>query len=231
MAPSFEQNCWDEKLPLLIMAYRTAEHESTGYTPAKVMTGRELRLPGDVATGVPFDEQEAIVPEYVKSLKHTLTEVHDHVRDNLKIASGAMKLRCDAKASQETFSPGDQVWLYNPQRKKGQCAKLSSAWEGAYSVVDRLSDVTYRIQKKGATRCKVVHFNRLWKDQGPPKCSWTKNAEERKSDVLEPDADQVGQESPSSPEHEAAAVGNQSDSGRRISSRVRRRPDRYGEWA
>ena len=42
------QRDWDEHIPYLMLAYRSAIHESTGCTPAKVMFGRDLRLPVDL---------------------------------------------------------------------------------------------------------------------------------------------------------------------------------------
>ena len=39
------------------MAYRSAEHETTGYTPARLMLGWEIRLPLDVVTGHQADEE------------------------------------------------------------------------------------------------------------------------------------------------------------------------------
>ncbi|XP_076383913.1 uncharacterized protein LOC143261229 [Megalopta genalis] len=38
----------------------------------------------------------------------------------------------------------EKVWLYQPQRTKGKCPKLQSAWEGPYVVQDRLNDIMYR---------------------------------------------------------------------------------------
>lgn len=46
------QTRWNCKLPLLLMAYRSAEHEATTYTPARLMLVKELRLPMDVVTGI-----------------------------------------------------------------------------------------------------------------------------------------------------------------------------------
>ena len=40
---------------------------------------------------------------------------------------------------------GDFIWLYNPAKKKGVSPKLTSKWEGPYLVVNKLSDVNYRI--------------------------------------------------------------------------------------
>ena len=40
------QTQWDRKLPLLFMAYRSAEHEVTGYTPARLMLAGRLAFQG-----------------------------------------------------------------------------------------------------------------------------------------------------------------------------------------
>ncbi len=42
------QRDWDEYVPYLLMAYRTAVHESTKTTPAKLMMGHEIRIPIDL---------------------------------------------------------------------------------------------------------------------------------------------------------------------------------------
>ena len=47
------QKDWDQHISLLQMAYRTAMHEFTGLTPAKLMVGRELRVPLDLLMGTP----------------------------------------------------------------------------------------------------------------------------------------------------------------------------------
>ena len=40
---------WDRHLPLLIMSYRSAVHETKKFTPAILMFGRELRVPLDLS--------------------------------------------------------------------------------------------------------------------------------------------------------------------------------------
>ena len=166
------QDEWDEKLPMLLMAYRSAEHETTAYTPAQMMTGREMHLPIDLITDAPSpDGKNDSCQEYVRELKTRLEEVHKQVRSHLRLKSDAMKLRYDAKASQSVFHPGDKVWLFNPRRKKGLCPKLMSDWEGGYVIISRLSDVTYRI-RTARGKAKVVHINRLWKQAEPPHFTW-----------------------------------------------------------
>ena len=41
---------WHELLPFVMHAYRTGVHESTGYSPYRLMMGEECSLPQDVTT-------------------------------------------------------------------------------------------------------------------------------------------------------------------------------------
>ncbi|KAK3885216.1 hypothetical protein Pcinc_010560 [Petrolisthes cinctipes] len=162
------QSEWDEKLPALLMAYRSAAHESTGYTPAKLMLGHELCLPVDVLMGRPSGEElPTDTSSYTKHLQERLAEVHHQVRKSLRFSGEVMKSRYDAKANEVNFQAGDNVWFYNPQRKKGQSPKLQSPWDGTYTVLDSLSDVTYLIRRSRKSRPMVVHVNRLWQYHGP----------------------------------------------------------------
>ncbi|PIK38531.1 hypothetical protein BSL78_24624 [Apostichopus japonicus] len=44
---SRNQKDWDTWLPYTMMAYRSAQHESTGFSPAELMFGRSIGLPLD----------------------------------------------------------------------------------------------------------------------------------------------------------------------------------------
>ena len=58
------QTDWDFHIPFLLMAYRSAVHDTTKCTPAELMFGRNLRLPIDLLYGRPEDEYIADT-EYV----------------------------------------------------------------------------------------------------------------------------------------------------------------------
>ncbi|GFX07204.1 retrovirus-related Pol polyprotein from transposon 412 [Trichonephila clavipes] len=45
---SSNQKDWDKKLPFFLLAYRSAVHETTGYSPSQMLFGRDLRLPADL---------------------------------------------------------------------------------------------------------------------------------------------------------------------------------------
>ncbi|KAF8791291.1 Transposon Ty3-G Gag-Pol polyprotein like [Argiope bruennichi] len=151
---------WDKKLPLFLLAYRSAVHETTGYSPSQMLFGRDLRLPADLLFSRSLDAPLA-PEEYVKNLRTRMEEVHHLARDRIGMASEKMKTRYDARATGHNFHVGDQVWLWNPKRRKGLSPKLQTNWEGPYTVLKRLNDVVVRIQKSPHSKPKVIHCNKL----------------------------------------------------------------------
>ncbi|UYV85033.1 hypothetical protein LAZ67_X004344, partial [Cordylochernes scorpioides] len=137
------QRDWDVKLPPFLMAYRAAIHETTGQTPAKIMFGRELRLPCDLEFGSP-GEPLAEVTDYVNNLRSILLETHELVRAKIRTASHQMKTRYDQRANHDGFRQNDLVWLFDPKRKKGLSPKLMPVWEGPYKIIKRINDLVYR---------------------------------------------------------------------------------------
>lgn len=72
MFVSENQSDWDEHVDTVLMAYRTAVHESTGQTPAMLMMGHELRVPMDLLYGKPPDEGIELKSEYANELAESL---------------------------------------------------------------------------------------------------------------------------------------------------------------
>ena len=166
------QQDWDQHIPKLLLAYRTAIHEATGYTPFHVTFGRSPVLPVDILIGAPVKQKESsyTMPEFVSRLNYSLKHVYSCVRESIKAAHQHNKDRYDQHVTCTHFSIGDQVWLYVPAVKTGQTKKLASLWRGPYTVVDKLSSVNYRIQLLGVTsKTLVVHHNHLKHCHGVPK--------------------------------------------------------------
>ncbi|UYV73203.1 K02A2.6-like [Cordylochernes scorpioides] len=166
------QRDWDQHLPMLLMAYRSAEHESTGYSPARMLFGHELRMPCDVLLGRPEETFEN-TNEYISHLEERMLSIHQWAREKLHFSSEKMKDRYNVKTSHKTFKEGEMVWLHNPQRKKGLSPKLQYQWEGPYKIIKCLNDVIYRIQKTRTSKPKVVHYNRLAPFRGSVPEQWT----------------------------------------------------------
>ena len=80
---SENQRDWDHHLQLLMMAYRTSVHDTTGETPAMMMMGRNLRLPIDLFFGRPCDEQPVHKSDYARTLLDRLEKVYNYARQHL----------------------------------------------------------------------------------------------------------------------------------------------------
>ncbi|GFT35278.1 retrovirus-related Pol polyprotein from transposon 412 [Trichonephila clavipes] len=115
---SKNQQDWDQKVPLFLLAYRSAVHETTGYSPSQMLFGRDLRLPCDLLFGRPPDTPSS-PEEYVQNLRHVLKDVHNLARERINLRTEKMKTRYDTKATGHQFKEGDKVWFYNPTRRKG----------------------------------------------------------------------------------------------------------------
>jgi len=157
---SKNQTDWDMHLPMLLLAYRSAVHEAIKLSPSEMMFGRSLRLPCDLLFGRPSDTPSS--PEqYVRDLESRLESVHQFARERINLVSDRMKARYDIRSTDRCFKEGDLVWLYNPKRRRGLSPKLQPNWEGPYTVITKLSDVVYRIQKSPNSKPKVIHLNRI----------------------------------------------------------------------
>ncbi|GFX98613.1 retrovirus-related Pol polyprotein from transposon 412 [Trichonephila clavipes] len=154
---SSNQQDWDKKLPFILLAYRSAVHETTSYSLSQMLFGRDLRLPTDLLFSRPPDTPEV----YIEKLQARKEELHHLARERIGIASEKMKTRCDARATGHDFHEGDKVWLWNPKRRKELSPKLQTNWEGPYTFLKRLNDIVVWIQKSPRLKPKVIHYNRL----------------------------------------------------------------------
>lgn len=160
---SRKQRDWDLHLPLVLWAYRTAVQESTKCTPAALLFGRELRTPVDLVFGPPPEpevEGEAGM-DYYGQLRDRLREVHEVARQSLAQAGCRQKRAYDVRCRGGDFDVGAQVWVYSPERQKGLSPKLMSHWVGPCTVLEKLSDVVYRVRLLKRNRVVVLHCDRL----------------------------------------------------------------------
>ena len=87
---SKHQNDWNEHIPKFLLSYRSAVHDSTCRSPAKVIFGTEIKLTGDLKFGVkPATEGDLTYT----GKENSLNELHEFVRTRIKIVSDRMKAR------------------------------------------------------------------------------------------------------------------------------------------
>lgn len=152
---------WEQRLKKVCMAYNTSVHSSTGYTPYYLLFGHEARLPLDLMYGTK-KSQPTSVQDYAAHLKDSLTDAYRAVRLQLDQSHARQKDFYDRKVHGEPYKKGDLVWLHNPTVPPGHSTKLHHPWTGPFRILERISDVDYRIQEVfGKKSPSVVHFNRL----------------------------------------------------------------------
>ena len=162
-----DQRDWDSHLPMLMLAYRSSIHESTGQTPAAIMFGREVALPTDLLLGsFPDQKHRSSDLPYLHEVKEKLKEIHEIARENLEKSFDRQKRLYDHHANAHSYNVGDSVFLFDPTKKKGISPKLQSRWVGPYLVVGKLSDLLYKIQLRPQSKIKIVHHDRLKLEHG-----------------------------------------------------------------
>ena len=155
------QTNWDFLLPYVMMAYRSSVHTSTGFTPYKVLFGQEIVLPVDVMLGVASKDKFTSVSDYVTRTADTLSTVVEAVKRHQAKASNRQKAAHDFRVNFQYYSVGELVWVQNKARKRGLCPKLQRRYKGPYKVLERVTDVLYRLTWEGGGPDIVIHFNRL----------------------------------------------------------------------
>ena len=80
------------------MSYCSAVHETTKFTPAMLMFGRELHVPLDLLIGHPQEEPEDRgYPGYVERLREIVETVHNFVCVHQQDGSLKIKRRYDMR--------------------------------------------------------------------------------------------------------------------------------------
>jgi hypothetical protein len=85
------QRDWEERLPLILLAYRTSTHDTTGFIPARLVFGLELRLPCYLLFGAPPDKERPTT-DHEADLVDPLHDIHNYARHHLELPSDRMKL-------------------------------------------------------------------------------------------------------------------------------------------
>ena len=122
------------------------------------------------------------ITDYVEALQSNLEEAHAHARDHLQRSAEYQKRYYDHRATEaRKYEVGQAVWYFNSQRKKGVCKKLTSQWRGPYVVVQRINDVTYKIQFSLRTDAFVCHVDTLKLYEGENAPQWYRHSEHPRS--------------------------------------------------
>jgi len=150
-----EQTDWDEWIPYAMFAYNTTPHTATAYTPFVLIYGHQAMLP----TALSLPPKPTYTYDYAEELKQKLRATQQLAKAHLNEAKIKAKMYADKDINLKTFKIDDKVFLQDETLRHGRSKKLDAQWTGSYRVVEKISDVNYKIQIKRKTTC--VHANRL----------------------------------------------------------------------
>ena len=157
-----DQRDWCDRLPGVMTAYRASVHESTRFSPNRLMFGRENRLPIDIVLGDMHEaQQEENLEEYVAEQRNRLQEDFELARKHLGGAACRRKDRYDTKVKSQESREGQLVWYFYPRKRQGLSPKWQSWYTGPYYVVRLLDSHNVVIQKNRRSKPQIVHRDKL----------------------------------------------------------------------
>jgi len=164
------QRNWTEVVPYVMSAYRSAVHESTGYSPNFLFYGRELYAPIDLLTQPAPDS--LTVEDYVDSVEKNTRYAHALARECLQTQTVRRKRLYDMKVNHTDFKTHDWVYYFYPRRRVGKSPKWQRLYTGPFLVTERLGPVNYVIQKSAKADPIIVHSDKLRLFDGDAPKSW-----------------------------------------------------------
>ena len=152
-----KQDNWDTILPYVVFAYNTSVHQSTKFSPFKLLFGHEPRLPIDNILNTPISSI------FIQSFGEKLMEA----RNLSHLFGHETQLRNkeahDERSIEGNFKLNDEVMVFTPSRKKGKSPKLSAKYYGPFKIIEIRSPVNVRVRNDRANREEIVHVSRLKK--------------------------------------------------------------------
>lgn len=158
--------CWERKLdweaclPATLFALRTAPHEATGFAPAELAYGRNLRSSLHMLRELWEDRcEESSVVEHVLGLLDRMSVTQEIVRVYLEDAQKKAKAYYDQRARLRKFKVGDKVIVLRPCRHN----RLEVQWEGPVEVVFKLSETNYAVRTSRRKKELAIYHCNLMK--------------------------------------------------------------------
>ncbi|GFX31648.1 60S ribosomal protein L3 [Trichonephila clavipes] len=154
-------NDWDEQLPHTMLAFNSAIHEATYTSPFFLEHGRDIRLSYTYEKNSDTPQNKY---EYVEKLLPSLEQIFNKVLNNLK-EQEASHVDLSTRATKQhhyDYKIGSLCFIKTPNIKSNLSPKLRPKFEGPYRVIERFSNVNYRVQHVEQLRKRFnTHVNRM----------------------------------------------------------------------
>ncbi|GFU75197.1 retrovirus-related Pol polyprotein from transposon 297 [Trichonephila clavipes] len=150
---------WEKILPQALFALRTVIHDSTGFSPAELVHGKNLRTPVMLLYEKLTEEEhvESSVVDYVFELINRMKRCQELAILHMEDAKQKQKLWYDRRTVKRQFQLGELVLVIAPSRPN----KLSVQWVGPGEIVQQLSETNYVVKFPEKDKTHVYHVNML----------------------------------------------------------------------
>ena len=101
------QKDWDEVLPYVLLAYRTAMHSNTREVPAYLMFGRNLKMPSDISMAQESENQT--VEGYKSDVQEKLKKAYEEVQYYNDLMKQKKKRNMNKERTNEEFKEKNLV--------------------------------------------------------------------------------------------------------------------------
>ena len=163
--PETMKTQWPSMVNKMTHAYNCTKHSSTGFSPCRLMFGREATLSIDLTLGLINHAEE--IDSYTKLARKwddQLQQAYAIVRQNQKSRQDANEAQSKKKPMLMPLEVGDRVLIKNTET--GGPGKLRSYWEqDVYRILAKKGDldVVLEVRKEDdlKARRRVVHRNML----------------------------------------------------------------------
>jgi hypothetical protein len=160
------------------MSYRATPHSITGFSPFYSLQERDMLITSNDNLRAKILTQKPDHKQRLEILQDSLRSAYKPVHQASRKSHIRNKEQYDHKAKMREFNTGDLAFLYKLVIRPGLSKKFHKPWSRIHKITAKISDLNYRIDKKGKE--KTVHVNRikpahnpeLWKpktESRPPK--------------------------------------------------------------
>ncbi|CAC5382314.1 unnamed protein product [Mytilus coruscus] len=144
------------------MVYNSTPHQSTGFTPHHLVYGEEMRMPLDLLTEkLENNKENRLATEYAVTLEDNLRKAQRFARENLGVEAKRQKSIYDRNVKSKTYEVGDRVWRNQKKNIPGQKAKIARHWTGPWIIIEKMSDIIFRLKFSKNSNPVTVHGDNL----------------------------------------------------------------------
>ena len=141
---------------MVASAIRSSVIRHTGFTPNKMMLGREVMTPPELL-GPGAKSLETFPDEHVNELRENLEICFATARKTSQAELKNTKRGFGLNAKKHLFRRGDAVYYLDKSAEKGKCSKLKPIWTGPAIIMTALTPYTYKVKFKNKDLKVVNH--------------------------------------------------------------------------